>query len=41
MPDRVVAMYYKPDLVLGETRFGIWVRLGGRDEPFSSPMISG
>jgi hypothetical protein len=41
MPGRVVAMYYRPDLVLGETGFGIWVRLGGRDEPFSSPVISG
>lgn len=41
MPRRVVAMYYRPGLVLGETGFGIWVRLRGKDEPFSSPVISG
>lgn len=41
MPGRVVAMYYRPDLILGETGFGIWVKLGVRDEPFGSPVISG
>lgn len=28
MPGRVVAVYYRPDLVLGEPGFGMGVRLG-------------
>lgn len=41
MPFRLVSMYDRFDVVLGETGFGFWVRLGGREEPFRSLMNSG